>query len=313
MANKIKEIQVGSSDQIYLMVRAISEKETRKGGSYLVLDVTDGEKVIPAKIWDTKKTDVKFQIGDIVFVTLSVMEYNEKPDYVISRYSLAAEGEADKASFLHYSPISPQRMYDEILKVVQQMPNREVADIVNAVFTDKKEQLLSWTAARKIHHTGIGELLYHSYCMMRAGIADCKIYREADASFVVAGCILHDIGKLEELEIDALGNTTLTIDGALFGHAYLGCRIVEEYGRKTGASKETIRQLTHIIASHHGKKEWGAIAVPSTMEAYIVHQCDLRDTKIYIFESAYKELEPGSMTDDSNFFLEQAHIYHPIR
>ena len=305
---KICEIEEGKSGDLFVMIKDITEKETKTGIAFLTLNVTDGDKTVDAKLWNTSKQMFEPSCGDVIKVRLEVDSYKGQPNYTIRNYRKRNDDEPDRTKFLKGAPIAPEEMYQEVMGILSGFPSGATR-IAYHIYSDKKEQLLHWSAARKVHHTGIGELLYHSYRMMKAGVALCDVYPEADVPMVIAGCLLHDIGKLEELEVDEIGKTTLAVDGSLFGHLYLGCRMVEDYGKKLGVDAETIRQLTHIVASHHGKFEWGAISVPSTVEALIVHNCDLLDAKIYVMEDAYKEIEVHQIQQDPAFALEKANVY----
>ena len=68
--------------------------------------------------------------------------------------------------------------------------------------------------------------------------------------------------------------------------------------------------LKHMIASHHGKLEYGAITVPSIPEAMILHELDMIDSRIYQFEQVRKDLEPGSMSD--KIFGLDTRVYRPL-
>ena len=71
----------------------------------------------------------------------------------------------------------------------------------------------------------------------------------------------------------------------------------EMFIHKVVTPNEIVEQLEHIIASHHGKYEYGAIALPATKEAEIVYMLDMADSRIYMYEEAYKKVEPGEMSD----------------
>ena len=116
---------------------------------------------------------------------------------------------------------------------------------------------------------------------------------------MIAGTYLHDIGKLKELETDILGASKYTTIGNMLGHLYIGAEIVSEYNQKMEepVDEEILLQLKHMILSHHGKKEWGAVVEPKTIEAQMLHLLDLFDSRMYIFEDAYKNAEPGVATN----------------
>ena len=83
----------------------------------------------------------------------------------------------------------------------------------------------------------------------------------------------------------------------MFGHLLLGVMMIEEVAKEIGTPKEIVEQLEHIIASHHGKYEYGAITLPATKEAEIVHMLDMADSRIYMYEDAYTKVEPGETSE----------------
>ena len=160
-----------------------------------------------------------------------------------------------------------------------------------------------------MHHSGIGELMYHMYRMMYAGAYISQLYH-ANKDLVMAGCLLHDIGKVREMETDNLANTIYTLDGQLETHLSLGMDMVKNYGKVLGTSEEVLKNIVHIIASHHGQQEFGAITKPKTLEAYIVSICDDLDARAYMYEEMYKKLEPGQISDDRRIGI-NVNVYRP--
>lgn len=69
--------------------------------------------------------------------------------------------------------------------------------------------------------------------------------------------------------------------------------MLEDYGKKCDVPQNTVLQLQHMVASHHGNLEWGAVTVPQTMEAQMLHYLDMIDSRMYMYEDTYKVLEPG--------------------
>jgi len=88
----------------------------------------------------------------------------------------------------------------------------------------------------------------------------------------VAGCIVHDIGKIAELGVGA--SFQYTAEGAMVGHIVLGDEMVARACRSVDCSPETTLRLRHMVLSHHGEKEWGSPVVPSTAEAMALHHLD---------------------------------------
>ena len=193
---------------------------------------------------------------------------------------------------------------------IDKMQNADLAALVRSIYEENKDRLLWQSAAKSVHHNKVGELLWHVARMVKMAGATADTYSFIDRDMLLAGVLVHDIGKLNELLTDEVGVTDYTRDGFLFGHALLGIEIVKKHAEKLGTPAETVRCLTHIIASHHGLREYGAIATPATAEAYAVHCIDLIDARMYIFEDALGKLDSAKFSDPIHT-LEGTRIYKP--
>lgn len=136
-----------------------------------------------------------------------------------------------------------------------------------------------------------------------------KVYTNLNKPVLVAGAMLHDIGKLTEMETDLLGNATFTVNGNLFGHLFLGAEAFRKAADETGLNANDNLQISHIIASHHGKGEWGAITVPSTMEAIVVNHLDMIDSRVEQVENIVEDMDAQTFTQEKFYTLDGAHIY----
>jgi 3'-5' exoribonuclease len=134
-------------------------------------------------------------------------------------------------------------------------------------------------AAKFIHHAYLGGLLEHvlSVCDL------CRIaathYKTVDLDLLLAGAVLHDIGKIYELSYDrSFGYTS---DGQLLGHIFLAGRMVEEKLSQLPDFPPKLRTLVHhLILSHHGSLEFGSPKLPLFPEALLLHYLDDLDAKM---------------------------------
>ena len=162
-----------------------------------------------------------------------------------------------------------------MLSKANNFTNETLKYIVTQILINNEEKYKVWSAAKACHHNLRSGLIYHSFRMLKVAERLSEVYDGVDSELLCAGCILHDIGKLEELETDEMGTATYTVDGKLFGHLYLGMRLIEKIYNDANLiidrDEEAFRNLTHLLAAHHGKLEWGAISVPKTIEAELLH------------------------------------------
>ena len=99
--------------------------------------------------------------------------------------------------------------------------------------------------------------------------------------------------KLKEAKAalnDELNEISDTVEGNLYGHLYLGAIMVKEACRAcmVNETSQNIQLLIHMILSHHGKMEYGAVKSPATREAYVLHILDELDSKLWVYEDVMK-------------------------
>lgn len=303
---KINELKKGANT-ISLMVKEVEIKICSNGKkNYSKFSLTDGTNDITANAWSEVK-DAK--AGDIVELQIDVGEYQGNPSYTIKNYTILPTGAYNIADFIKKAPLDSNKMYNDLLTVINKIEDSDYKKLVNTIYKKQKDNLLKWSAAKAIHHNTIGGLLYHTYRMSASAIKMSQIYHTLNKDVVLIGVLLHDIGKLEELIVDDMGNTDYTISGDLLGHIYIGARIVEETGKELNIPTEKIRNIVHIILSHHGTPEMGSSIVPHTMEAMVVHELDMIDSRIYQYEQITKDLKSGEISSSAIYTLNNVHIY----
>ncbi len=298
---KIRELGEGNS-QTYLLVKDITGKTARNGKPYVLVTMTDGKDSISANMWDMSAPEFPVSAGEVVFVTLRVAPYNGKTSYTIERArALNISDPVSPADFVKGAPVAPDELFDRCMEIVSRyMSDEELIKLTRTVFAENRIALLRASAAKSVHHNGVGELLWHVYRMALVAPRIADVYK-LNRDLLVAGALLHDIGKLRELTTDSMGITSYTLDGNLFGHLMLGAEMIEEYGRQCEISPDKIRALKHIIASHHGSLEFGAISQPAIPEAYAVYILDTLDSRLYIYSNELDKLEEGAVSDRIHF------------
>lgn len=313
---KIKELPMDQKTTITLLLTSIEEKETRNSSPYCTLTLTDGIDTIIAQLWNTKKENVKVQEKTLISAEIYKKMYNESVSYEVYQYGPAADTENINDYIVH-APYDSQKMFDRILDRLDKGVKEPTAlsEFTKQILFDNYDKILTWSAASKIHHNCRGGWLYHTFRMVESAYYLRCVY-QVDAELLICGTILHDIGKLKELDTDNLGTAEYTIPGTLFGHSTLGIEMIDkayESWKKEihkDLPEERVMLLKHMIASHHGKLEYGAITVPSIPEAMILHELDMIDSRIYQFEQVRKDLEPGSMSD--KIFGLDTRVYRPL-
>lgn len=291
-----------------VLVTGVNEKQTKNGDPYVALTVTDGETTATYNWWTISASEAKEKYqGQVVYLTIRMEQYPKiigavlSSDYAVSDFVITA-------------PVSSEVMYNEIVHTLQMMDYvSTMAPVAIKIYEDNKEELLRWAGALKLHHSIYGGLLFHTYRMMLAAESICQVYPTLNRELLIIGTALHDIGKLRELNTDGLGVPEFTSSGNLEGHVFLGIEMLIETvaGMEEKPDDEEYRLVKHLIASHHGRKEWGAIVVPATPEAMVLHYLDMIDSRMYVYEDTLKKLDAGEVSTPV-FALEGAHVYKPV-
>lgn len=170
--------------------------------------------------------------------------------------------------------------FDRLIKSVLTPGLRLVLDNVfeGAVY----EQFLRNPAGMRLHHAYIGGLLQHSVDVAVLATAMAESIGGVDKDLIVAGALLHDVGKLRE--ISASMGFPYTTEGRLLGHISMSAAIVQEAAAKARVTGPKLQHLLHIILSHHGEPEKGSPVACATKEAFIVHYADELDAVMNQFK-----------------------------
>ncbi|HPT77368.1 MAG TPA: HD domain-containing protein [Defluviitaleaceae bacterium] len=110
-------------------------------------------------------------------------------------------------------------------------------------------------------------------------------YKQVNKDLVIAGAMLHDVGKIKELS--DFPSNDYTDSGQLLGHIVMGAEMVGEKIKKISDFPESLELLIkHCILAHHGEFEFGSPKRPKIIEAMIIHCADNSDAKIKLFEES---------------------------
>ncbi|MBW1953729.1 MAG: HD domain-containing protein [Deltaproteobacteria bacterium] len=165
-------------------------------------------------------------------------------------------------------------------------------------------------AARLYHHAYLGGLLEHTWFLARMALQATAIYAHLNRNLVLAGIILHDIGKVKEITTPHAPE--YSISGQLLGHIILGLEMVrEEAAAQDFPDPHLLLQLEHIIVSHHGYHEFGSPVLPKTREALLVYYLDDLDAKLKMMDQ-HLEVDSGDRDFTSYNRLLQRQLYKAL-
>jgi len=263
------------------LVHLKERKTANNGSAYLDLTFRDSSGVITAKIWDCDRFKLDFEVGDVVLVDGTVEEYRGTGQIRIRKIAKCAVEEFDLRDYLPRSKRDPEEMYALLVARLKQVPEGPLLALLLSVIEDPgiAEKYKLAPAATSYHHAYLGGLLEHVLSLVELGDKLCDHYEWLDRDLVLAGLVLHDLGKIEELNF-AKG-FTYTTRGQLLGHITIGLEILSEKIRLIPEFPPALRdKVEHLILAHHGKLEFGSPKEPMFPEALLVHYLDDLDSKL---------------------------------
>ena len=276
-----------------LLVEISNFKQTRNGKYFIQLALRDRTGSVRAVRWEaSRELYNSFSQGDFVRVDGRVEEFQQNLQVVVDGIERVDDDSVPLADFLPVAARELDDMEEELLGVVAGMQNGPLKDLLLRIVTDSdtRNRLKRCPAGKSVHHAYIGGLLEHILSLIAAARQIAKLYPQLDGDLLVAAAVLHDIGKIEELSYDR--TFSYTDSGQLVGHIGLGMILVSEKAKSVeGFPPELLNHLLHIIASHHGEPEHGALKTPMSAEAIAFHFIDNLDAKMAMLVNLRQEME----------------------
>ncbi len=291
---KLSALTVEDSGWGFFLCTYREVRTGRSGSEFLFLSLQDATAQVVAKVMtDVERLKNEFDTGEFVRVEGRGSLYNGQVQLVLSTIRRVNPDQDRLAGFreedsILSAPRPIDDMWTELQEHLRGVKNDHVRILLNRITADNEAQLRIWPAAQQIHHAYRGGFLEHITKMADVGRFLARAYG-ANEDLVLAGVVLHDIGKLQELAYEG-GAGSYTRDGNLIGHIALGMMMVREACNGiSGFPIELRSQLEHLVASHHGIREHGSPVEPKTIEAFIVASIDELDAKLNQVRKAIAE------------------------
>lgn len=291
----LKDIKQGEKISSSFLVAEKNMAFSLKGAPYLTVKLKDKTGELDAKVWDNAVNfDQLFKKGDIIAIEGRANTYRNSLQISIIGIKKCKWDEVEPTDYLPGCPGDVNGMFDELLTYVDTIQNKALKELIGAFLKDEKTADLfkRAPAAKGFHHIYLGGLLEHSLSVVKLLVKVAEHYPYLNRDLLIAGGILHDIGKIYEFSYDNL--IEYSDEGRLIGHIVMGVEMVD---KKIADIPEFPVQLAlelrHIILSHHGEFEYGSPKRPKTIEALAVHYIDDLDAKL----NAFKSLTANSNND----------------
>jgi 3'-5' exoribonuclease len=267
----------------YLCLR--KEVRTGKSGAdYLQLSLQDASGDVVAKVFqDIEVLKLEFEAGEFVKVQGRSNSFNGKLELILEKIRRvlperdAADGFREE-DCIRCAPRPAPEMWAELMGRLDSVEDPGLRALLHAIADQHSERLKVWPAARMVHHAYRSGLLEHILKIMEVSLFLAEQYG-ARKDLLIAGALLHDIGKLREMSYEL--TTEYTVEGNLVGHIVIGAGMLREAAQNfPEVSEETLVEIEHLILSHHGELELGSPVKPMTVEAYVLAAVDNLDARI---------------------------------
>lgn len=285
----IKDLAPGQSiagEQYAVRAKRLVEFRN-KPGQYLSLVLADRTGEIAARVWDNAEAvAATFEQGDVVAVTGRVEAYQDQAQIIITEIARCAPQAVRREDFLPQAERSPDQMMQDLVAVCKSVREPGLRKLLAAFFADPDfaAQFQTCPGAKAIHHAYIGGLIEHTLNVARICDNLCTLYPQLHRDLLIAGALLHDIGKVREYSYDVTIETT--DEGALIGHIANGYHMVNQAMAAIAELTPEMRlRVGHLIVAHHGEPQMGAPKEPMTAEACALHYAENLDAQVNRFLS----------------------------
>lgn len=269
------------ADDVFVLYEKILSQK-KDGSDYLNITLSDRTGKIKAVVWDNVgKVAAGSNAGDFVHVRGTVSEYKGTLQIVIKSMETTLPDSMDPSDFLPATGRDIDSMFKQLAGISDSIKEKNLRALFTTFWNDAEfvEKFKKAPAAKKMHHAYIGGLLEHTLSMALLAERIAGHYSGLDRDLLIAGTILHDIGKIREFEYDI--KIDYSDEGRLLSHIVIGLGMIDEKIKEIKEFPGALAlMLRHMIVSHHGTRDFGSPEPPKTIEAVLLNYIDEIDSKI---------------------------------
>ncbi len=307
----IKEIKEKDRVEDIFLVAKKESGMSKTGKPYLTIKFMDRTGEMEGRVWDNAEGLSKnFERNDFVKIKGFAIAYRGGIQLNISDISHVDEAMVAIREFLPASGRGSDEMMAELKGIVAGMKNNPVKKLLFSFLEDAEIRglLKLAPAAKSMHHPYIGGLLEHILSLCRLVDHVTQHYRNINKDLLLAGAILHDIGKIYELKFERAFD--YSDEGRLIGHITIGIGMIDKKIENIpDFPNETAMLLKHMILSHHGYLEFGSPKRPKTVEAVILNYLDDMDSKVQSIQALIEKEKEVDSNWTSYHRLYERYIY----
>ncbi len=281
-----------------LYEKRLHQFTAKNGQPAHVLMLTVGDKTgkMAAVIWDNAEAlNASLAVDQVHLFQGRVGEYRGQPQLVVNRVIPLALTQLELEDYVASTAFDRDVMWQRLVAIMQSIREPQLQALLKAIFDEPtRHQFTLAPGGREVHHAYVGGLLEHTLEVV--AYAETMVSEQGgylNRDLLLTGCILHDIGKLEEFDLHSL-SFQMTDRGKLLGHLQMGAELVARAAATIADFPAALRlELEHMLLSHHGLPEWGAVQQPKTINAMALHLADLTSGRLGQFSRIISEHDAG--------------------
>ena len=299
-----KQLPKNSDFEVMGLISRLTRRIDRNDNPFWEMTLSDPSADIDGKVWsvsnwrsnqggddfpiDPDNCGLRFE-GLSVKIKGRIAEFRDQIQYNFDEIVLLDQDEYPPKLFTRRSPVKPEVLEELFISLITEISNEQLRNFVDAVFFRHGlwDKFKTWPAAFTLHHAYTSGLLEHSVSVAIGARDMAKHYAAfmipVNIDLVIAGSLLHDIGKLEAYTVNPAPQ--VTVSGTVIEHITMGYGMFMKFAEAEHLDNDLAAAIGHIIVSHHGKREYGSPAIPMTPEAFIVCAADDVDFKLSFWKA----------------------------
>lgn len=296
----INQYNVGDSFEGFLLIKNYTKGTARNGNPFLTVTLGDSTGDVRMMVWNAgPQEEQMFKSGQVMWFKGEITEFQSNRQLNCFDYRTATPSDNVKPiDFLQKAPIEGNVLLARVVADVNNIKNDVIREVTLAILNENADEFKTHPAAKSVHHAYVGGLAYHTYSMLSVGKTMCELYPVLNKDLIVAGIVLHDIGKITEYS--GYMNTEVTLEGRLKGHISIMSEEIGRVAKDIGhEGKHEVLLLQHMVLSHHGLQShgWGSAVSPQIIEANVLHHIDKLDAEMDAYTHAVNNTKKGEFTE----------------
>ncbi len=281
----IRSLVAGQSVQSsFILHRKEVRSRPGSGQTYLHVELGDATGRIRGSLWKNAETIAhQLTAGQPVRVDGQVISWNQQT--YLSIDTLTTDPDADPEQFVPHAPVDVDSLYEKIIGLVETVKQPHLRQLLSRMFGQQafRDAFCRAPGGKLWHHCYQGGLAEHTWSVLSLVLSTSTLYPDLRIDLLIAGALLHDIGKIDEYRLD--GYIEYSDTGRLQGHIALGYhRVAQAIERVDGFPRDLADHLLHLILAHQGQREHGSPVVPMSREALVLYRADDIDSKLNAFD-----------------------------